>query len=679
VCIRLEGLPLAIELAAARIPLFPPQALLARLEHRLHLLTSGTRDAPARQQTLRNTLAWSYHLLAEEEQRLFRRLAIFVGDCTLQAVEAVCEALGGGAGKGVEGVASLIEKSLLQQTETEGEEPRLQMLETIREYALEELFAHGEFEMTQQAHAAYYVRLSEQAETELEGPRQVRWLERLEREYDNLRAALRWGLSEAEGLEGEHRKELALRLGGALREFWTMHGHLREGRTFLEQALAASSQAAPDLRAKALSVAAHLALYQFDPGAEARAGEALALYQQLADQTGIASCLHVLGICATWRGAYDHARALLEESAALYRARGNRYRLGWSLVLQGVMDQAQGEHARARAHYEEALALFRELDSVEGIAMMHFRLGLLLFYCQGDTLSARSSLEEASRLFREEGNTAGAAVSLLRSAEVALLGQGNFAAADVLAEEALDCFRELRYKEGVAEALFVLARVQASLGNYLAARNRYADILTLARQGNDTRHIHVAYRVEQSRDQIGGPSEHDEQGNILLYVEGLAQVVAAQGVGAWAARLWGAAEARREAIHAPRPAVFRTEYEHAIAAARTQVEENSFTVAWAEGRAMTLEQALAGLQETSLSEPVPESLIAPRPPAPTDLTAREREVLRLLARGLSNTQIAEELIVSQLTVKAHLRSIYSKLGVTSRSAATRYALEHRLS
>ena len=149
---------------------------------------------PARQQTLRNTIAWSYHLLDEEEQRLFRRLAVFVGGCTLQAVEAVCEAPGGGAGKGFEGVASLIEKSLLQQTEPEGEEPRLRMLETIREYAQEILKASGEFETTQQAHAAYYLSLAEQAEAELEGPQHVRWLERLEREYDNLRAALRWGL-----------------------------------------------------------------------------------------------------------------------------------------------------------------------------------------------------------------------------------------------------------------------------------------------------------------------------------------------------------------------------------------------------------------------------------------------------------------------------------------------------
>lgn len=677
VCIRLEGLPLAIELAAARISLFPPQALLARLSQRLHLLTSGTRDVPARQQTLRNTIAWSYHLLAEEEQRLFRRLAIFVGGCTLQAVEAVCEAPGG-VGKRFESVASLIEKSLLQQTEQEGEEPRLRMLETIREYALEELFASGEFETTQQAHAAYYLSLAELAE--LEGPQQVRWLERLEREYDNLRATLRWGLEPGSGEEGEHRKELALRLAGVLGEFWTMQWHLSEGRTFLEQAVAASPQAASRLRAKALSVAADLALYQFDTRAEALAEEGLALYQQLADQSGIASCLHVLGICSMWRGESDQARALLEESATLYRACGNTYQLGWSLVLQGVTDQAQGEHVGARAHYEEALALFRDLGIVEGIAMMHFLLGRLHFYCQGDDLTARSFLEEASRLFREEGNTAGVAVSLLRSAEIVLLGQGNLAAAYVLAEESLGFFRELSYKRGVAEALFVLARVQARRGNYSTARCRYEDILTLVRGGDDTRrHIHVAYRVEQSRDRVGGPSDDDHQGNILLYVEGLAEVVAAQGEGAWAARLWGAAEARREEIHAPRPAVFRTEYEHAIAAARTQMEEKPFTAAWTQGRAMTLEQVLTTQGQVTPTAPPSAPRAGMSPLGAEELTPREVEVLRLLARGLTNAQIAEELMVSLLTIKAHLRSIYSKLGVTSRSSATRYALEHHLS
>jgi predicted ATPase/DNA-binding CsgD family transcriptional regulator len=680
VCIRLEGLPLAIELAAARVPLFPPQALLARLSQRLHLLTSGTRDAPVRQQTLRNTIAWSYHLLAEEEQRLFRRLAIFAGgcSCTLQAIEAVCEALGDGTEKVFEGVVSLIEKSLLQQTEQEGEEPRLRMLETIREYAQEVLSASGELETTQQAHAAYYLSLAEQAEAELEGPRHVRWLERLEREYDNLRAALGWGLEPGAGEEGEHRKELALRLGGALGEFWTMQWHLHEGRTFLEQALAASPQAAPALRAKALRVAANLAMVQFDKRAQVLAEEGLALYQQQGDQAGTAYCLQVLGVCALWRGAYGQARARFQESAALFRTLRNKARLGWSLVLQGVADHMQGEHVEARAHYEEALALFRDLGIVEGRAMMHFLLGLVLFYWQGDALTARSLLEEASRLFREEGNTGGLAISLLRSAEIALLGQGNLAAADVLAEEALGFFRELSYKGGMADALFVLARVQTRQGNYSAARSRYEDILTLAREGDDTRNIHVAYRVEYSRDLPGRPSEHDEPWNIPFYLEGLAELVAAQGEGAWAARLWGAAEAMREGIHAPLPTVFRTEYEHAIAAARTHVGEKPFAAAWAQGRTMTLEQVLTAQGQATLTGSPSAPWARTSPLSPEGLTTREVEVLRLVARGLTNPQIAEQLVISPQTVHAHLRSMYSKLGVTTRSAATRFAVEHHL-
>jgi ATP/maltotriose-dependent transcriptional regulator MalT len=460
-----------------------------------------------------------------------------------------------------------------------------------------------------------------------------------------------------------------------------LRSHLSEGRTFLERALAASPRAGSRLRAKALSVAADLAIVQFDrQGAEVLAEEGLALSRQLEDQAGIAYCLYALGGCAMWRGEYGQARAYLEESAALFRARGNTYRLGYSLVVQGVTDHAQGQHAGARAHYEEALALFRDLGNKESIASMHFILGLLLFYGQGDALSARSFLEEACRLFRETGHTAGVAVSLLRSAEVALLGQGNPAAADVLAEEALGVFRELNYKGGMAEALFVLARVQARQGNYPAARSRYEEILTLAREDDDKQNIRIPYRVH-SRDLPAHPSEVGDQPNIPFYVEGLAEVVAAQGEGAWAARLWGAAEAMREDLHAPRPSVFRTEYEQAVTAARTHVGEKLFTAAWAEGRAMTLEQVLAAQGPVSMAAPIPADLVTapPVPKASTyGLTAREFEVLRLVAQGLTDPQVAEKLVISPHTVNSHLKAIYGKLGVSSRSAATRYAIEHHL-
>ena len=476
-----------------------------------------------------------------------------------------------------------------------------------------------------------------------------------------------------------------MRLGAALGEFWILRSHLSEGRTLLERALAASPRAGSRLRAKALGVAAGLAGVQGDmQRAEVLAEEGLALSRQLEDQAGTASCLCTLGICALHRGDYGQARAHLQESAALFRARGNKFSLGWALVFQGVAEHApQGQHAGARAHYEEALALFRDLGNVGGMAAMHYFLGLLLCYCQGDALTARLLLEEASRLSREEGNMVGVAVSLLRLAEIALLGQGDLTAADMLAEEALGFFRELSYKGGMAEALFVLARVQARQSNYSAARTRYEDILTLARESDDKRNIHIAYRVEHSRDLPGGrASEDDHKLNIPFYVEGLAEVIAAQGEGVWAARLWGAAEAMREDLHTPLPAIFRTGYEGAVATARTHVGEKLFAAAWTQGRAMTLEQVLVSLEAIPLPKPasavLPSASVTSPPPPHAGLTPREMDVLRLLAQGLTSAQIAEQLVIGLVTVNAHVRSIYSKLGVTSRAAATRYALEHQL-
>src|SRR6266513_2617948 len=230
-------------MGASRMKLLPPQALLARLDQRLLVLTGASRDVPARQQTLRNTISWSYNLLDAAEQRLFRRLSIFVGGCTLEAVEAACAAGedDGEAGRVLDRVASLLDKSLLQQTEQEGQEPRLLMLETIREYGLEVLVASGEMEITRQAHALYYLRLSEKAEPELVGPRQAMWLERLEREHENLRAVMQWSLEQAEGERGDARtRQIALRLGGALRQFWNMRSYYSDGRDFLERALSRS-------------------------------------------------------------------------------------------------------------------------------------------------------------------------------------------------------------------------------------------------------------------------------------------------------------------------------------------------------------------------------------------------------------------------------------------------------
>ena len=295
ICMRLDGLPLAIELAASRVKLFPSQALLARLGQRLHFLNSSLRDVPARQQTLRKTIQWSYDLLAVEEQRLFQRLSVFVGGCTLQAIESLTATLGNDALPILDEVVSLIDKNLLQQTAQEGEDLRLSMLETIREYGLEALELSGEAEETRQAHAGYYLRLAREAEPELAGPQQTPWLKRLELEHDNLRAALGWALEKVIDEEAREHEELALHLSAALVPFWVMHGHHSEARNFLERTLAGIEGGSVALRIKVLQATANIAVLQSDlDRAEVLARQSLALCRELGDMHGIAKSLPLL-------------------------------------------------------------------------------------------------------------------------------------------------------------------------------------------------------------------------------------------------------------------------------------------------------------------------------------------------------------------------------------------------
>jgi predicted ATPase len=321
ICTHLDGLPLAIELAATRIKLLPPQVLLARLGQGLAVLTSGARDVQARHQTLRHTITWSYDLLNAQEQRLFRRLAVFVGGCTLEAAEAVSTAVDDTDADVLEGMASLLDKSLLQRTERDGEEPRFVMLEIIREYGLEVLASEREAQATRTAHAAYYLALAEQAEPELSGPQQLSWFERLEREHDNLRAALSWFLEQ----DSERRRsELALRFSGALSRFWEIRGYVSEGRRWLERVLDESRGVRSAVRAKALVGAGALATLQDDFGqAEALCGEGLALYRELGDRRGSATALSCLGYATMMRSNYAAAHALLEEALALFREAGD--------------------------------------------------------------------------------------------------------------------------------------------------------------------------------------------------------------------------------------------------------------------------------------------------------------------------------------------------------------------
>src|SRR5437588_2755847 len=295
ICVHLDGLPLAIELAAARAKLLPPQALLKRLSQRLLVLTGGAQDLPARQQTLRNTLQWSYDLLTEPEQRLFRWLSIFVGGYTLEAAEAVCQAGqadGDQASSVLEGVASLLDKSLVQQTEREGEEPRFVMLETLREVGVECLHRQGELEAARQEHARYYLALVEAAEPHLFGPEQLRWLDRLARELDNLRSILQASID-----DGAEEREVALRLGAAVRIFWYGRGRMREGRTALERLLAGAGMIADPVRLKALNTLGILLWTQYDTYSLVPvADEALALARMGEDQEQMTTALILCGM-----------------------------------------------------------------------------------------------------------------------------------------------------------------------------------------------------------------------------------------------------------------------------------------------------------------------------------------------------------------------------------------------
>ncbi len=319
ICRGLDGLPLAIELAAARIKVLPPAALLARLEKRLPLLTGGGRDLPARQQTMRDAIAWSHDLLTPEEQALFRWLAVFVGGFTLEGAEAVVFA-GDALDLDVfEGVASLVDKSLLRQEVGPDEEPRFAMLETIREFGLERLAARGEEAAIQNAHAAYFLALVEQAESALLGPEQMAWLTWLDAAHDNLRAALDWCLASD--------AEAGLRLAGALSLFWQVRGYLLEGRRWLEALLAQAPQRAA-LRAKALHAAGQLARHQADIASGiSLCEESLAIYRELGDKRGGAYVLRTLGLLVSDGGDPERGRALFERAWRCPARRG----MNWAL------------------------------------------------------------------------------------------------------------------------------------------------------------------------------------------------------------------------------------------------------------------------------------------------------------------------------------------------------------
>jgi predicted ATPase/DNA-binding winged helix-turn-helix (wHTH) protein len=445
ICTRLDGLPLAIELAAARIKLLPPQAMLVRLESPFKVLTGGARDVPARQRTMRETIAWSYDLLDKPEKSLFRRLAIFIGGFTLEVAEAVCNA-GDDFGIDIQdGVASLVNKSLLQQIEQAGGEPRFMMLETIREYGLECLKMTGETEMFRQRHAHFFLQLAERAEPELGGAQQPAWLASLEQEHDNFRAALQWALS-------ERQTEIALRLSGSLWWFWYLHGHYHEGRAWLDKVLAAESHRRTPFRSKALIGAGGLAFLQCEYSlAEKLLKEGLALAREFNDRESIATALQLLGSVAREQGSYNRAIDLHQESLTLWRELDNKRGIARSLNYIGFASWLNGDFEAAELVCEETLGLFRGLGDQEGVVWSLLNLSAVMYYREKYD-QAETLCKESLTLSREIGYKEGIAWSLNIWGNVARR-QEQFERGKIMLQESLELHYELEDRWRVASVL----------------------------------------------------------------------------------------------------------------------------------------------------------------------------------------------------------------------------------
>src|SRR6266849_2203737 len=569
ICARLDGLPLAIELAAARAKFFALPALLARLEQGLAVLSGGARDLPARQQTLRGAIAWSYNLLAPEEQKLFRRLSVFVDGCMWEAAEVVCRAAGELETDILDGLLSLMDKSLLQQETREDGEPRFRMLQMLREFGLECLTNTGETEVTQQAHAEYYLTLAEEAEPQLRGTEQARWFARLEQEHGNLRAALTFLLEQAQvqadSQDGQQQTERVLRLCVALYWFWYHRGHLREGKAFLDQALARRSGVEAVLQARALNAAADWAYFLDDiKRAEMLCTESLTLFRELNDRAGMASSLFHLGSSARVRGQYMLARSRLKEAAVLFQEVGASWKRGRCLTELARIATEQSQYEQAQALLEESLVLYQALCDEERIGWVRYLQARMLFVSQQDLSSGRVLAEQSLARSREVGNVWYSSFPLGLLGEMHLL-QGELALAADRLEESVAIFQEAGDRFDAAGPLMGLARVAVAQGNLAVALRRYQECLTMLHK-------------------LGA------QESFAACLEGVAAVLVGQGMPGIAVGLWGTPEVLRESMGAPMHPVYRADYEQAVLAARTQMNEEAFGVAWAEGRAIPLEQ-----------------------------------------------------------------------------------------
>jgi predicted ATPase/DNA-binding CsgD family transcriptional regulator len=613
-CRRLDGLPLALELAAARLRALPLPALVDRLERCLPLLTGGPRDLPARQQTLRNAIAWSYDLLAPDEQALFRWLSVFRG-CTLEAAEALCASDAGQPHPTslalpplsidvLDGMTRLVEQSLFRREDAEDGQPWYVLSEPVREFAAERLAESGDAPAVRRRHILYCLRLVEAAEPELYGPQQKRWLVRLEREHNNVRAAF-------DACCAQGYAEPVYRLALAVSWFWLVRGHLSEGRERLTRLLArfpvpvgSDERAArlAGLRARALHAAAHLACSQ---------------------------------------GDYADARRFQEEALAICRALGVPARVAGALQALGAVAASQGDLDASQGALREALAIARPLGNSYVIAMSLGDLANVL-HERGDFGAARGLVDEAIALLREVGDARSLGAAAITRGAIAQ-DEGDYDTAQRLFQEVLDHDEAIGDLRLVALALARLGSLAIVRGDHAAARQRLCASLAILEDLADTA---ITASV----------------------LERLGELEAALGYHWRAVRLSGAAAALRSTIGASLSPTGQTRLDASLAAARQALGGAAVADAWRAGQALSPPEAVAAALGPAEPPPPP-----PAPAPAKGLTAREREVAALIARGLSNRQIGEALIITQGTAATHVEHILGKLGFSSRAQIAAWA------
>jgi predicted ATPase/DNA-binding CsgD family transcriptional regulator len=640
ICVRLDGLALAIELVVGRVGGVPLSTIVAQLSRRLDFLTGGPRDLPTRQRTLRSAIAWSYELLPSVEQALFRRLAVFAGGAAAEAIQTVC----GEAGDpmvDLHTLGALVDKNLLLWTPLPDGSARYRMLESLREFAWEQLEASGEIEVIRARHARFFLELTETAEPELAGPNEAVWQARLEREHDNLRLALEWALDS--DLEG------AFRFVGGLRRFWNIRGHWSEGSTLAERVLKREAGSVPPaVRAKALLAGAVMALLQGDEKtATMRTEECLALRKALGDQAATAEALWYLGNLARYRHDMPRAFSLYEESLGIARVAGDKTKIATALVGLGRAFREDGDLLRARAMLREALPLARETGEFRSTIAALLGLGEIALD-ERNLTEAAAEFTEVLTVARKHGDKYNTAEGLEHLAYTSDQ-QKEFQKAESLLGDALVIYRELG-DDGSAAAIL----------------RRMGQIV--ARTGDSRR---AAMLIEQSL--ILNRS--------LGHLSGIAKSLSAAGVLAFqrdqpgAAALLLAAVSQSSPIGGP-----RAPEQQVFDQAHVQVQENlrsQHAEAWAAGEAMSFEDAIEEALEVlrNLSgRPVPPDRKRPRSP----LSHREEDVAALVAQGLSNREIGKRLFISERTVASHIEHMLNKLAFKSRAQVAAWAASRGL-